>query len=236
MTTTRDEFIFGEAIQQTHRIFKENDVNQNLTDLIFVVDRSGSMESCQKEAETGLNKIVDDQKNEEGDCNFTLVQFDTEYEVVHDGVPIKDVPHIPLVPRGMTALNDAVGQAINTVGERLGKMDEADRPGLVTLVIVTDGGENASQEFNRQQVHDMIKTQEETYNWKVIYLGANQDAFKESAQIGIAQCSSANYKTCNTAKALKMMSSKVSNMRHSVSQGGEAFCSFSADERTELAE
>jgi uncharacterized protein YegL len=215
-------------------------MNQNLADITVVMDRSGSMGTCQQEAEAGLNRIVEDQKKEDGDCNFTLIQFDDQYEVVHDGVPIADVPHIPLQPRGMTALNDAVGKAINTVGDRISKMNEDDRPGLVTLVIVTDGGENASQEFTSTQIKNMIETQQNGYQWKVIFLGANQDAFLEGGKIGVAKCSSAGYKAHNTGKAMRMMSTKMSGMRSATARGQTFECGqlaiYTDAEREELEE
>ena len=101
-------------------------MRSDLTDVTVVLDRSGSMSSCRDEAENGVNHFVDEQKKHEGECVFSLVQFDTEYEFVHRGVPVGDVPAFQLVPRGMTALLDAVGRAINETGERLAKMDEGD--------------------------------------------------------------------------------------------------------------
>lgn len=215
-------------------------MNNNLADITVIMDRSGSMGSCKAEAEAGLNRIVDDQKKEEGECNFTLIQFDDVYEVVHNGVPISDVPHIPLEPRGMTALNDAVGKAVNTVGARLSAMAEADRPGLVTLVIVTDGGENASQEYKSDQIKQMLETQQKTYDWKVIFLGANQDAFATGARVGVSKGNAANYAVNKTGDAMRMMSAKMSCARSASRSGDEELVasaySFSDDERKALGE
>jgi len=120
-------------------------MKQNLTELVIVSDRSGSMGDSREEAQGAINHFLNDQKGEEGDCNVTFVEFDNVYDVLHDGVSVEDVPEYTLVPRGMTALYDAVGTAITTVGERLAKTPEKDRPSLVSVVISTDGLENASR-------------------------------------------------------------------------------------------
>lgn len=210
-------------------------MNKNLSDITVVMDRSGSMGGCQQEAENGLNHLVDDQKKQDGECNFTLVQFDNEYDVVHDGVPISEVPELKLVPRGMTALNDAVGKAINTVGERLGKMDDNDRPALVTMVIITDGGENASHEFTSKVIKEMITTQEEKYAWKFIFLGANQDAFAEGGKIGVAPANAANYSVQNTNRAFDMISTKMSGMRSASMCGQQVSVDYTQEERESIA-
>jgi len=113
-------------------------MRKDLTDITIVMDRSGSMNSCREEAENGVNHFIKEQSEASGECLLTLVQFDNEYEFIHRGVPIGNVPKYSLVPRGMTALLDAVGRAINETGERLASMDETDRPGLVVFVIMTD--------------------------------------------------------------------------------------------------
>src|SRR5262249_34920935 len=152
-------------------------MRKDLTDITVVVDRSGSMAACQSDAEGGLNTFINEQKRLPGESLFTLVQFDTEYEFVHKGIPIRDVPPYHLVPRGSTALLDAVGRAIIETGERLRNMKEADRPGLVVFVILTDGQENSSREFQLAKIKEMVQHQQDVYKWQFTYLGANQDAF-----------------------------------------------------------
>lgn len=132
-------------------------MRSDLTDITLVVDRSGSMQEMRSDAEGGVNAFIADQAKEPGEALLTLVQFDTEYEFLHSGVPIGQVPKYTLVPRGSTALLDAVGRAINETGERLSKMDEKDRPGLVIFVVMTDGHENASKEFSKPQIKKMIE-------------------------------------------------------------------------------
>ena len=139
----------------------ENSMNNNLTDITVVFDRSGSMQKCRSDAEGGINAFIADQKNKPGECTFTMVEFDTKYTFVHNGVPINTVPRYVLVPGGWTALLDAVGRAIDETGERLSKLSESQRPGLVVFVIVTDGEENASREYTLQQIKQKIEQQQQ---------------------------------------------------------------------------
>ena len=162
----------------------------DLTDITLVVDRSGSMEQVQKDAQGGVNSFIKEQAKEPGEALLTLVQFDTEYEFLHEGVPISQVPEYKLVPRGMTALLDAVGRAINETGERLSKMKEQDRPGLVIFVVMTDGLENSSKEFSKDLIKEMIKRQQEKYNWHFTFLGANQDAIATASRPLLAMSTS----------------------------------------------
>ena len=113
------------------------------------------------DAEGGVNAFVAEQAKQPGEALLTLVQFDTEYEFLHRGVPVQQVPPYELVPRGMTALLDAVGRAINETGERLAKMKEEDRPGLVVFVVMTDGQENSSKEFSKDQIKQLITQQQD---------------------------------------------------------------------------
>ena len=116
----------------------------DLTDITMVIDRSGSMQSIQSDAQGGINSFIQQQKQEPGETLLTLVQFNTDYEFVHSGVAVKHVPEFHLKPTGSTALLDAVGRTINEAGTRLAATDEFQRPGLVVFVIVTDGQENSS--------------------------------------------------------------------------------------------
>lgn len=209
-------------------------MNNRLSDITVVVDRSGSMMTCANEAENGLNRLIDEQKEQEGECNFTLVQFDDQYEVVHDGISIQQVSRIKLEPRGMTALCDAVGKTINTIGSRLTNTSEEERPSLIMVVIVTDGQENASQEFKTCQVRDMIKHQEEKYGWKFVFLGANQDAFAEAQKYGINASCAANYSAHKTVETLTVLSGKMSDARHASMCGQQVNIDYTDKEREEI--
>jgi uncharacterized protein YegL len=206
----------------------------DLTDITLVVDRSGSMQSIKADAEGGVNAFIENQAKEPGDALLTLVQFDTEYEFLHKGVPIRKVPAYKLVPRGMTALLDAVGRAINETGERLAKMKEEDRPGLVVFVIMTDGEENSSVEFTKPQIKQMIREQQEKYNWQFTFLGADQDAFAEAGEIGIGMAAAANFSKGKVFAAYQATGAKVGRMRKQASAGETVQNWFTDDEREQM--
>lgn len=188
-------------------------MRKDLTDITLVVDRSGSMEAIRSDAQGGVNAFIQDQAREPGDVLLTLVQFDTEYEFLHRGTPIRKVPQYELVPRGGTALLDAVGRAINETGARLAAMPEADRPGLVLFVVMTDGQENSSREFTKAQIRRMVEHQQSQYQWHFTFLGANQDAFDEAGSIGIARSGTADFAAAKVATACAAASRKTTRMR-----------------------
>jgi uncharacterized protein YegL len=206
----------------------------NLTDITLVVDRSGSMAHVKEDAEGGVNTFISEQGKEPGEALLTLVQFDTEYEFLHKGMPIQQVPQYELIPRGMTALLDAVGKAINETGERLAKIDEGDRPGLVIFVVMTDGQENSSKEFTKAQLKKMIEKQQNEFNWHFTFLGANQDAFTEAGGMGIHKDGVANYAMDKVAATYKVVGSKVSRMRAQRSSGETVKNDFTDEEREEM--
>jgi hypothetical protein len=206
-------------------------MNQNLTDITVVVDRSGSMQSCRSDAEGGLNSFIDKQKEEPGEALFTLVQFNTTYEFLHKGVPIKDVPKYNLHPAGMTALLDAVGRAMDETGLRLKGMREEDRPGLVVFVIVTDGAENSSKEYTLEQIKTMIERQQRDYKWEFTFLGANQDAFATGSAMGMNPKDVADYSPNKMQQAYAAVGGKVASMRAAASAGLNTSRPFTDEER-----
>jgi hypothetical protein len=209
-------------------------MNKNLTDITLVVDRSGSMQDIREDAEGGINAFIEEQRKQPGETLLTLLQFDTEYELLHNGLPVADVPKYRLVPRGMTALLDAVGRAINETGDRLSKMAEADRPGLVVFVIMTDGMENSSREFTKQQVRQLIDQQQSAYSWQFTFLGADQDAFAEASGMGIQAEGAANFSKDKVGATFAAVQDKVSRMRGQM-QAGETVCNaFTAEERSAM--
>lgn len=209
-------------------------MNENLTDITLVMDRSGSMQARRKDAEGGVNAFIQEQGREPGEAVLTLVQFDTEYEVVHSGSPIGEVSPYTLRPRGATALLDAVGRAILETGMRLEAMPEAERPGLVIFVINTDGLENSSREFTRDRIREMIQHQQKVYNWQFTYLGANQDAFEEGGQLGIHQAGIADYSMEKVGASFGATSSKVSRMRHQRRSQQPVCNDFTQEERKDM--
>ena len=204
------------------------------TDITLVVDRSGSMHAIQKDAEGGVNAFIQQQAQEPGTATVTLVQFDTEYEFLHRGTPIDQVPHYSLQPRGATALLDALGRAINETGTRLANMEASERPGLVLFVVVTDGLENSSREFTKEQVKEMIEHQETKYSWHFTYLGANQDAFAEGGGMGFSSGATSNFSPSKIHAAYSMTSRKSSRMRQQRREGQTVANEFTEEERKEM--
>lgn len=159
--------------------------NMDLTEIITVVDRSGSMSAIAQDMEGGYNAFIEDQKRLPGRCRLTQVQFDNIVETVYSGVDIHVAPKLDLQPRNTTALFDAIGKTINEVGRRLSYTPEHERPGRVLFVIITDGKENASQVFSQRTIANMIQHQTDRYSWKFVFLGANQDSFGTAAALNI---------------------------------------------------
>lgn len=197
-------------------------------DITVVLDRSGSMGAIQSDAEGGLQQFVKDQKEVQGDSLFTLAQFDGEYEVVYDAVPLKEVGDIKLEPRGCTALLDAMGKTINSTSKRLDDMKASKRPSKVLFVVVTDGLENASQEFKRQQVFDLIKKHDK---WQFVFLAANQDAIAEGASYGFDAGSSMTYSHTGQGVTRGMNSLSSATMAYASSDTATVDAFFSDKDR-----
>lgn len=157
------------------------------TDITVILDRSGSMSSMKDYVEEAFNKFLSEQAEVEGDCTINLVQFDDIYEEVYKGVRIQNAPKLCLNPRNTTALYDAIGKTINSIGERLRKLSEHKRPDQVLITVITDGFENASREFNYNKIKEMIDHQTSKYNWKFAYIGASVGNVERDAHINYAQ-------------------------------------------------
>jgi uncharacterized protein YegL len=171
----------------------------NLTEIIFLLDRSGSMAGLEKETVGGFNAFIEKQSRQDRETRLTTVLFDDEYEVLHNGVLINQVKltEKDYYVRGATALLDAVGKTIVDVDRRLTRADEQTNPKKVIFVITTDGMENASVEFNYEKVKSLIQRQQTNNNWEFIFLGANMDAVKEANHLGIERKNAFNFEASN---------------------------------------
>ena len=209
-------------------------MQKDYTHITMVVDRSGSMARIRSDAEGGVNAFIKDQEAAGGKCTLTLVDFDEEYRVIVAGVDLSvATPRYELVPRGLTAMNDAIGKAMVETGEFLSAMKEEDRPGLVVFVIVTDGDENASEEYDAKQIKDMIKKQEAEYSWKFTFLAANIDAFAAGGNLGVASSAVMSFAAGSVRSAYAAASSSVTRGRAATSRSADAFAamSYTAEER-----
>lgn len=189
----------------------------NSTEIIFVVDRSGSMTSIAGDMRGGFDAFIAKQKETPGDCKVTLTQFDDHYDVIYQAKPLNEVGSLALEPRGSTALLDAIGRTINETGDRLRKMNEAARPSQVLFVIITDGQENCSREFSRERILKMITVQRETFSWEFVFLGANQDSIATAQDIGISATNAVtfNASAAGTGGLMRGLSANVSRYRSS---------------------
>jgi len=171
-------------------------MKSGLVELVFILDRSGSMEDLESDTIGGFNAMFKKQKEIEGDCTVTTVLFDDQYEFLHNRIDIKKVKQLTkkqYFVRGSTALLDAVGRSIDQIGLALYNTPEPDRPEKVMFFIITDGLENASQEYTFEKVKGMIEHQQQVYSWEFTFLGANIDAVNVASQIGISQNNVADY-------------------------------------------
>lgn len=208
---------------------------RDATEVVAILDRSGSMANVVGDAIGGFNTFLKDQQKLDREISLRVVLFDDHYETYYDG-NIKDAPEMnedTYVPRGMTALRDAIGRGINETGEKLAKLSEEERPNKVIFVILTDGLENASREFAHEQINDMITHQKEKYSWEFVFLAANQDAIATGSSLGFAH--SVNY--CSTGvgtrAAFKGMSRGLASYAVSGVASAGSFAPVEDDEEEE---
>ena len=171
-------------------------MKKNLTELVFILDRSGSMSGLEADTIGGFNAMIEKQKKEAGEALVSTILFDNDSQVIHDRVPLDRVPALTekeYFVRGCTALLDAVGGAIHHIGNVHKYAREEDRPEKTLFVITTDGMENASSRYTYDKVRSMIRHEKEKYGWEFLFLGANIDAAREAARFGIDADRAANY-------------------------------------------
>ena len=194
-------------------------MKSNLLHICFVLDESGSMYNSVDDVIGGFEKLIDEQKGEKnGECIISLYRFSNTVKRDYIGKPVGEVPKLTYSPGGCTAMNDGVGTAIDEIGKWLSDMDESERPSKNMIVIMTDGKENASKEYDFDVVKGKIKHQEEKYSWTFVYMGTNLQDLKDANRLGIKMRSvsdsrniTSNYSHIDTyAKALRSSTNAAS--------------------------
>ena len=233
-------------------------MNQNLTDVTVILDRSGSMSNLVDATIEGYNQLKAEQVDGEGECTWTEVQFSSTniYNADTAATPwaitvqnqsvesVRDLSNENYHVGGMTALLDTIGAVIRSTGERLASLAEDDRPGTVIIVITTDGHENASVEYTRAQINEMITHQQTKYDWQFIFMAANQDAIATGADLGLAAGSTLSYAATKggAEAAFKGLSGKLGMAREYSSKGAsrslvqDALTFNTADREAQYAE
>lgn len=171
-------------------------MKNNITELVFILDRSGSMAGLESDTIGGFNAMIEKQKKEDGECYISTVLFDNVSEVLHDRVKLTDIRPMTdkeYTVRGCTALIDALGGAIHHIGNIHKYARPEDVPEHTMFIITTDGMENASQRYSSEQVKRMIERQKEKYGWEFLFIGANIDAVETAKRYGINEDRAVNY-------------------------------------------
>ena len=171
-------------------------MKKNLTELVFIIDRSGSMGGLESDTIGGFNSMLKEQQALEGDAVVTTVLFDDQYELLHDRIDIRAVAPLTdedYTVRGSTALLDAIGRTINKIREVQKRTAEDYRADKVMFVIITDGCENSSREYSADRIKNRIERQKEKYGWEFVFFGANMDAVMEAGKLGISADRAQNY-------------------------------------------
>jgi uncharacterized protein YegL len=204
----------------------------------MVIDRSGSMSSCWTDVVGGYESIVKENKAVPGKCTFTVAAFDTEYDLVEDFTDIQKVDEkLKVNPRGGTALLDAIGKTIVSVGEKLAKMNEKDRPGKVIMLVQTDGQENASREFKKDSIKKLIEEHTNVWKWQFQFLGADLTSVNEAKKWGFNAANVSVYEKDNSYASFSLAGTKMATMRCAVTPDQyAAAASFSDEDKKVLNE
>lgn len=173
------------------------EAKNNVTELVFILDRSGSMSGLEEDTIGGFNAMLQKQKKENGEAYVSTILFDNVSEVLHDRIKLKDVPKMTdeeYTVRGCTALMDAIGGAIRHIGNIHKYARPEDVPAHTMFIITTDGMENASVHYSSDEVKNMIERQKVKYGWEFLFIGANIDAVETAARFGIERNRAVNYR------------------------------------------
>jgi hypothetical protein len=211
--------------------------NPNLTRLVFLLDRSGSMQSIKSDVIGGFDAFLAEQRAGEGLCTATLAQFDHEYEVVYRGIALGQVPPLALWPRGRTALLDSMGKLITDTAAEIKALAEDDKPGTVIVAIMTDGMENASREWRRPDIKALVEQQTNDNGWEFLYMGTDQDAVEVGKGLGVKDGQAITYARGKSREAMLAASGNVRGYRNAkLLNPAAAMPEFTAEQRAQLAD
>lgn len=213
--------------------------NKNLTEFVMILDRSGSMQSIRDDTMGGFDSFIEEQRDVKGAALVSLYQFDTHYEMVYEGLEIDKVKPLVLQPRGGTALFDAIGKTLGTVRSRIDAMQEDAKPGTVIVVVMTDGGENSSEEIkSASDIKEMIDAESD---WEFVYLGVSGvEDFSEGLSMGFSVGSSGIYAAVHTTDMYADLSTSVSALRtggtNTITLAGNSNTISSTDQATSVVD
>lgn len=191
----------------------------NSTELVFILDKSGSMSGLEQDTLGGFNRMLNEQKKLEGECRISTILFDQHVHLLHERMDIREIQPMTgaqYQPSGSTALLDAMGQTINRIGSAQKHTPVAQRAKQVLVVIITDGEENSSREYSRQQVRQMVEHQQRKFDWQFIFLGANMDAITTASHCGIHPGNASTYiaDSAGTELNFSVLQQAVVSFRH----------------------
>ena len=225
---------FGLVILMPTNLKEVTYMNNNLTEIVFILDRSGSMAGLEADTIGGFNAMVEKQKKEPGEALLSAVLFDNESQVIYDRVDVRKVE--PMTDRqyqvrGCTALLDAIGSAVHHIANVHKYAREEDRPGKTVFVITTDGMENASRRYTYAQVQKMVKHEQEKYGWEFLFLGANMDAISAARSFGIREDRAVRYECDGAGTALNfaVVSKTIGKLRKGSAIQADWACEIQED-------
>ena len=214
-------------------------MKKDYTHITVILDRTGSMESIRDDVIGGFNAFLKEQKTIPHEATMTLVQFDTQdpYEVLHHVKPLAQIPELTAetyVPRASTPLLDAIGRGINDLNAHIARMAESSKPEQVVFVIITDGQENSSREFTREQIAKMVKDNEVNNKWQFVFLSADFAAFSDASDYGMSDSKRAYFSknSVNTGVCFRLSSAIISNYRNKTASGVE----FNEDDKNAMVD
>lgn len=213
----------SEAQNSVNKEMEDKIMRKGLTEVVFILDRSGSMGGLEADTIGGFNSMIEKQRKEEGEAFISTVLFDDMTEVIYDRVPIEKVEKMTdkqYYVRGCTALLDALGGAIHHIGNVHKYAREEDRPEKTIFIITTDGQENASSKYSYNKLRKMVERQKEKYGWEFLFIGANIDAIGEASKFGIDADRAVNYKcdSMGTRNNFEVLAKTISGVRRSKSR------------------